>query len=198
MPAPTCDLSALIGARICHDLISPLGAIGNGVELLELSGLAEGPELALIAQSVASANARIRLFRIAFGAAAEDQMLAESHIRAALPADPDGERVRVDWQVPGDLPRGEVKLVLLFLLCLDAAMPWGGQVQVGHSDGTWLLQANAERLKLDDRLWRMITTDDQTDLQPAQVQFALLAPELRRQGRVADLQTGPTDIVIRF
>ena len=54
------DLAALIGSRICHDLISPIGAIGNGVELMMMDGTAKTPELALIAESVANANARIR------------------------------------------------------------------------------------------------------------------------------------------
>ncbi|HMS96693.1 MAG TPA: histidine phosphotransferase, partial [Tabrizicola sp.] len=60
------DLAALIASRICHDLISPLGAIGNGVELLAMERA--GPELDLLSESVAHANARIRLFRISFGA----------------------------------------------------------------------------------------------------------------------------------
>ena len=54
------DLSALLGSRICHDLISPIGAIGNGVELLMMEGGTPSPELVLIAESVAAANARIR------------------------------------------------------------------------------------------------------------------------------------------
>jgi len=62
-------LNDLIGSRICHDLISPLGAIGNGVELLTMSGTSTAPEISLIAESVENANARIRFFRIAFGAA---------------------------------------------------------------------------------------------------------------------------------
>lgn len=199
MPADQPDLSALIGSRICHDLISPLGAIGNGVELLELSGLARGPELDLIAESVASANARIRYFRIAFGAAAEGQTVAESEIRAVLAQGADSERIRLDWQVPGDQPRGAVKLALLLLLCLDSALPWGGQVQVSQQGGTWQLTGEAERLKLDDGLWQLITGSDTAPaLTPAQVHFALVAPELQRQGRVAEVQTGPSTIRIRF
>ena len=67
------DLSALLGSRICHDLISPLGAIANGVELLQMSGAAASPEVALIAESVANANARIRFFRVAYGIASAGQ-----------------------------------------------------------------------------------------------------------------------------
>jgi histidine phosphotransferase ChpT len=42
------DTSALLGSRICHDLISPLGAISNGLELLAMSGIASSPEMTLI------------------------------------------------------------------------------------------------------------------------------------------------------
>ena len=63
------EIAALIASRICHDLISPIGAIGNGMELMALSSGQEqsSPELDLISQSVENANARIRFFRIAYG-----------------------------------------------------------------------------------------------------------------------------------
>jgi histidine phosphotransferase ChpT len=62
------EIAALIASRICHDLISPIGAIGNGMELMALSSGQEqsSPELDLISQSVENANARIRFFRIGF------------------------------------------------------------------------------------------------------------------------------------
>ncbi|WP_187292463.1 hypothetical protein [Octadecabacter antarcticus] len=53
------NLNALIGSRICHDLINPLGAIGNGIELLGLAGVAVGPEMALVSESVENATAKI-------------------------------------------------------------------------------------------------------------------------------------------
>lgn len=64
--------------------LSALGAIGNGVELLELSGLGDSPEMALISESVQNANARIRFFRVAFGAANAGQSVAEREVRAVL------------------------------------------------------------------------------------------------------------------
>ena len=69
------DLAALIASRICHDLISPIGAIGNGVELLAMEPGGPRPEMALISESVANANARIRFFRICFGQASSDQLV---------------------------------------------------------------------------------------------------------------------------
>ena len=50
------DIPGLLGARLCHDLISPVGAISNGLELLQLSGDLNGPERDLIADSAASAS----------------------------------------------------------------------------------------------------------------------------------------------
>lgn len=63
----TPDIAALVSARICHDLISPIGAIGNGVELLMLDKAAASPEMDLISESVTQASARIRFFRLAYG-----------------------------------------------------------------------------------------------------------------------------------
>lgn len=54
------DLTSLVGTRICHDLVNPLGAISNGVELMTLSGVQRSPELDLIEESIQSASARIR------------------------------------------------------------------------------------------------------------------------------------------
>ena len=78
------DLNALLGSRICHDLISPIGAIGNGVELLIMDGATKGPEIALIAESVANASARIRFFRIGFGASGRNGGYAVPHFPGAL------------------------------------------------------------------------------------------------------------------
>ena len=65
------NLAALIGSRICHDLISPIGAINNGLELLDMNGGVQGAEMELISGSVGNAGARIRFFRIAFGSFSE-------------------------------------------------------------------------------------------------------------------------------
>ena len=78
-------LAALIASRICHDLISPIGAIGNGVELMimDASG-ASSQEMALIIESAGHANARIRYFRIAFGLCAPDQRIGRGEVAGIL------------------------------------------------------------------------------------------------------------------
>ena len=108
MPQISAELATLVGSRICHDLISPIGAISNGLELLDLAGSFKGPEHDLIAESVASANARIRFFRIAYGAAGE-QMLGRAEVAGVLRDHGQTARLRMDWQPQDPQPRREVK-----------------------------------------------------------------------------------------
>ena len=63
------DLSSLVAARLCHDLISPIGAIGNGMELLQMTEGRGVAELELISDSLATALAKLRFYRLAFGPA---------------------------------------------------------------------------------------------------------------------------------
>lgn len=179
----TQDLSALIGSRICHDLISPLGAIGNGLELLQMSGASEGPEMALIAESVESANARIRFFRIAFGDAQTNQMIKGAELRGALHGSYQGSRLVINWQ-PEDMLRSDAKKAFLTLQCLETAMPYGGSVQVTGRPGEFVYTGTADRFAFDEMLWNGLAGTAPLDgLRPAQVQFALLREMGRSSGR---------------
>jgi histidine phosphotransferase ChpT len=194
------DLTALLGSRICHDLISPLGAIGNGVELLMMDSATTGPEVALISESVANANARIRFFRVAFGAASPDQRMGRPEITSILADTTKGGRLTVDWLVPGDQARREVKLALLAVQCLESAMPWGGRVTVDLGDGGgWQVTGTARRLRVEPSLWDMLVTARVPgDISPAQVQFALLPEEAARQGRRTAVRLTETEIALSF
>lgn len=193
------DLAALIGSRICHDLISPIGAIGNGVELLMMSPEAQGPELALIAESVASANARIRFFRIAFGLSASDQQIGRPEVTAALADLTRGTRLAIDWDGPVDLPRSEVKLAFLLLMCLETALPYGGEITVSATGLAWSMTARAAKTKVDPDLWGQLSASSADNfLGAAQVHFALARDALRHQGRQPKLDFNPTEIRIAF
>lgn len=185
------DLAALIGSRICHDLISPIGAIGNGVELLMMDGVAKTPELALIAESVASANARIRFFRVAYGAAGSDQRIARGEVAGIIADMTRGGRLQVEWLGPMELSRREVKLAFLLLQCLETAMAYGGKVRIEKAEAGWTIQAEAPRLKIDPALWEVLTEHHApAAIGAGQVHFALVPEELRAQGRrlVAELK----------
>jgi histidine phosphotransferase ChpT len=193
------DLAALIASRICHDLISPIGAIGNGVELLAMETAGQGPEMALIAESVANANARIRFFRISFGAASGDQRIARSEVLSILTDLTRGGRVSYGWTSAADLPRREVRLAFLLLQCLETALAYGGKVEVMRDEGGWTITATAPRLKIDPALWEVLTEPrPPAEIGAGQVHFALVPEELARQGRRLVTQIGDAQVRLTF
>lgn len=193
------DLAALIASRICHDLISPIGAIGNGVELLTMEPGGQRPEIALISESVANANARIRFFRISFGAASGDQRIARSEVLSVLTDLTRGGRVSYVWTSASDLSRREVRLAFLLLQCLETAMPYGGKVQVAQGETGWAIQAEAARLKIDPALWQALDRSAPPEgIAANHVHFALVPGEVARQGRTLSVETGETAIRLRF
>lgn len=169
-------LTPLVGSRICHDLINPLGAISNGVELLNMTPGAGGPEIALISESVEAANARIRFFRVAYGASSDTQVLEDGEISDILTGMSVGARQTMKWSASGSHPRGEVRMIFLLIQCLETSMPYGGTIEVTGHKGAWQLRGTAENFADVDDLWNIILRDeDPADLTAAHVQFALVA-----------------------
>ena len=194
------DLTALLGSRICHDLISPIGAIGNGVELLMMDGGTGGPEMALIVDSVANANARIRFFRVAFGSTGgSDQRIGLQEVKSTLSDLTRGGRTTISWTSGADLSRREVKLAFLSIQCLESAMPQGGRMTIEKGDTRWTLRAEAARLKLDPELWEVLSNPAaHPDIGPAQVHFVLLRDELTRQHRRLTTELAEGEIRMSF
>jgi histidine phosphotransferase ChpT len=129
------DLAALLCSRVCHDLISPVGAIINGLEVLEEDSDAETKAFALdlIKKSAAQASAKLQFCRLAFGAAGSagaqiDTGDAENVARGFIE---DG-KVTLDWNLNRALlPKNKVKLLLNMLVIAVNAIPRGGSLQVG-------------------------------------------------------------------
>lgn len=193
------DLTALLGSRICHDLISPLGAISNGVELLAMSGIGNSPEMALIAESVTNANARIRFFRVAFGAAAEDQAIATREVRDILHGMTAGSRFSIDWTIDEDAPRREVKLALLLIQCFETAMPWGGLVTVACEGDNWTMSGVADRVKIEPDLWEVLSNPMSShDVSAAHIQFLLAPLAAAEMGRQLTVRTSEQGATFRF
>jgi histidine phosphotransferase ChpT len=195
----TPDFAALIGSRICHDLISPLGAIGNGVELLAMTSAGDSPEVALISESVASANARIRFFRLAFGAAGAGAFVPLAEVRSILAEMTRGGRLRIHWQIGGDLPRPRVKLAFLALQCLETALPYGGEITLRAVGQHWQAEARADRLMVDAGLWANLTAVlPDAGIAPAQVQFALLPVAAATEGRAVAWDSSDGTVTLTF
>lgn len=196
-PIADLDLASLIGSRICHDLISPIGAIGNGVELLSMSG-SVGPELSLVSESVDSANARIRFFRIAFGLADARQSIGRSEILSILTDLYRGSRLSVQWVPADDCPRNEVKLAFLAILCIESALPFGGQIQVTRTDRAWRVQGSSDKLKPAPGGWEMLQGQATGDITASNAHFALLADGAKRQDRRLVPDSSESQISIAF
>lgn len=192
-------LADLIGSRICHDLISPLGAISNGLELMSMSGVAPTPEMELIAESIASANSKIRFFRIAYGRAPHGATLARGEILSVLGDYFRSGRLTIGWQPVRELQRRDVKLAFLALQCLEAALPFGGDIQITFDDGSWTLAATAERTRIVPEIWDILRGHDGgQDIPAAAVQFMLLAILAEFRSPKLAFDTGETGIIIRF
>jgi len=129
------DLSALMCSRICHDIISPVGAINNGLELLEDEG-ADEAAMELIRSSAHSAAARLQFFRIAFGAAGSagvqiDTGDAEAVAKSWIAC----EKPEMKWNCDRALlPKNQVKLILNLLVVANASIPRGGEIDCTVED----------------------------------------------------------------
>lgn len=179
-------LAELVAARLCHDLNNPLGAIGNGVELLEMTG-GGAAELSLISDAVRDAQARVKFLRLAFGAAPAAQVSAPREAQGALAEMLRNHRLKAEWLVKGDLPRSEVRLGCLMVLCAETALPMGGHVALRCAEpGAWALRAEGPRLSLDAALWSVLRFGPGAAgraLQPAEVQFPALHLAAEALGR---------------
>lgn len=199
MTQPKAQIADLIGSRICHDLISPLGAISNGLELLSMTPGMTGPEMELISDSVENANARIRFFRIAFGAASEGQKTSRKEIDTILTALTANSRFAVEWAPSDDIERPLVKLAFLLIQCFETAMAWGGHVKVSALGTQWAIHGTADRMNVDPDLWhRLSRPTDLTDLPPSAVQFALAPACAEEWDRNLIVESGKNSIRVRF
>lgn len=192
-------LPSLVSSRICHDLVNPLGALGNGLELIQLSGQPDGPEFRLMSDSIDSAAARLNFFRIAFGLSGAEQMIASSRASKVLASYYADSRLRVVWHPDGEVPRAEARLAMLLILCAESALPLGGEVDLRHGGVRWVLTAAGPRVTVEPELWDIVTRDgDAIDMTASQVHFALAAEAARALGRRVVLDAGAEDLEISF
>jgi histidine phosphotransferase ChpT len=146
------DLAALLCSRVCHDLISPVGAIVNGLEVLEEENDEETKTFAmnLIKKSAGAASAKLQFCRIAFGAAgsagAQIDLGDAANIARGFFED---DKTKLAWNLPRTLmAKNRVKLLLNMLLIAGQAIPRGGNLTVdpigsGESMGFQVTAAGA-------------------------------------------------------
>ena len=161
------DLASLLCSRLCHDLMSPVGALNNGIELLadEQDPDMRDKCLELLADSARASANKLKFFRLAFGAAGGfgedvDTHEAEAALEGVFGAE---RRIELGWVVSeGKLPKGAVKLLLNLSLLAGDALVRGGRLDVGAEtrDGEIELAVRAEgpRILLDPVLRETLTS----------------------------------------
>jgi histidine phosphotransferase ChpT len=130
----TLDLAALLCSRICHDVISPVGAILNGFEVLDddKDGSMRDFALGLIRKSAGQAAARLKFARLAFGAAeAAGRSIDLGDAQAVAMDFINDERTQLSWTGPRLLlEKNRVKLLLNLVMVATSAIPRGGRIAV--------------------------------------------------------------------
>ncbi|TPW32789.1 histidine phosphotransferase ChpT [Pararhizobium mangrovi] len=197
------DLAALLCSRVCHDIISPVGAINNGLELLEEGGTDE-EALELVRSSAHNASVRLKFARLAFGAsgsagASIDTGEAETVVRDFVGAD---RKTEVSWSGPRAIvPKNRVKLLLNLFLVAYGSIPRGGTIDIEiedpETDPRFRLTASGRMCRVPPKFSEILSGELEEDVDAHAVQpyyTVLLAEE---SGMTILVEPGEGEIVLK-
>ncbi|MBI1327763.1 MAG: hypothetical protein GC136_08995 [Alphaproteobacteria bacterium] len=145
----------LLSSRICHDLISPIGAIVNGLEFMEdMDGADSEEALELITHSAKLASAKLKLFRIIYGAGGRDGVKPADVHKALEDWLTLENKIRQTWQADAVklamIPEGFCKLMAGTLLMATECLPKGGTLNLVQKDDKIEISASGENANLRD------------------------------------------------
>jgi histidine phosphotransferase ChpT len=151
------DFASLLCSRLCHDLLSPVGALNNGIELMadEHDPDMRARCLELLAESARASANKLKFFRLAFGAAggfgdSVDSREARSAIEGLYGLD---GKIQLGWMVAEPaLPKTAIKVLLNLALIAGDALVRGGRLDVGAEGSEIVIRAEGPRLVLDSEL----------------------------------------------
>ncbi len=147
----------LLASKICHDLISPIGAVNNGVELIQEMGADAGPEaMDLIAFSAAQASAKLKAFRLAYGAGGADGNIKPADVHHAIEEIVGAEKkIRQAWEPHSNFgttaaQTGFCKILTCIILLAMESLPKGGSIAVKGGDSV-IVTATGTNATLRDK-----------------------------------------------
>lgn len=130
------DFASLLASHLCHDVIGPVGAIQNGLEMIAEDKSMTAMAMDLIVKSATKATAKLEYARMALGAAGGAETLDPGKAGRITAGMFHGERATLAWEWTGDAgPRVAVKLAMLLATFAQGAVPLGGKITVTYSDG---------------------------------------------------------------
>ncbi len=185
-----------VASRICHDLVSPVGAIANGMELLEeLGEEGEAESIKLVSSSTAEAATRLKCFRLCYGAAGSDRNIGFDEVRDVFQEWLKAGRIKLDWQKPQvpNMPRGFAKVVLNILILSEECAHGDGSIRVsslpdGRGVEICLTAKNPSfRDKAEDALNERLSVDE---LDPRLIHAYITGQFARHFGLTFDYKTG--------
>lgn len=159
------EFASLLASRLCHDMLSPIGAFANGLELLadEQDPVMRARCLELLEQSARVSANKMKFFRLAFGSAGGfgDMVPADEARAAIVGIIGDGKPIDLNWMVTdASLPKPAVKIILNLAMILVDALVRGGRLDIGleSRDGMidMALRAEAERILVDKDVERIL------------------------------------------
>ena len=169
------DFASLLCSRLCHDLMSPVGALNNGIELLADETDPEMREkcLELLADSARASANKLKFFRLAFGAAGgfgEEVDTHEAEIALEGLFGPE-RRIELGWAVSEEkLPKDAVKLLLNLAMLAGDALVRGGRLDVGaerrENEIELAVRGEGPRILLDPALRETLQTGGGGQLEP--------------------------------
>ena len=196
------ELAALLCSRVCHDIISPVGAINNGLELLDEGG-ADEDAMKLIRTSARNASARLQFARIAFGAAGSAGMLIDTgDAEAVATAFLQNEKPEFVWNGRRALmPKNKVKLLLNLILVAHGAIPRGGKITVDlenpETEPKFTLTAAGPMVRVPPKFLELHSSgkaEEPIDAHSVQPYYTLLLA--RESGMTISIRASADDIVL--
>lgn len=129
LPVDGTELATYIAGKLCHDFISPSGAIVSGLDLLDDPSAQDMRDdaLALIAQSARKMVALVHFARVAFGAATTSERFTARELQALVVGVTEGGRATLDWRVAeGELSKPQARALVNLAYLTVSALPMGG------------------------------------------------------------------------
>lgn len=201
------DFASLLCSRLCHDLLSPVGALNNGLELL---GDENDPDMRarvfqLLSESARASANKLKFFRLAFGAAGGfgeqvDAREAKTAIEGLLA---DNRRTTFNWWVEADtLPKAALKIMLNLTLIASEALVRGGTLDVGGEENAGtveiVVKIEGPRIILDPELRRTLTDGEGPEGVTPRAAAAYLVHTLSAQTGGSVQISEPADNVLVF
>jgi histidine phosphotransferase ChpT len=194
------EFSSLLCSRLCHDLVSPVGALINGIELLadEQDPAMQAQCLALLADSARQTANRLKFFRLAFGAAGGFADLVDTReAQSAVEGLFSGHKVSVQWDVrEAAMPKPAVKILLNLCLLAGEALLRGGTLMVAAETTAGAVHlvvqaAGPKTLLAEDLRSALLGNTPQAQLMPRAAPSFLVATLVANAG--GTLQLSPSN-----